>query len=137
MAEQTSQHPALDASLDIASAEATLYLRPDQAGNVVDLDSVYKRLQNAAAEQLSAECAAPDSSDVKGTTGSTQASDAEVEVVDLQAMLAACCQEALARLCDLAAQNEQLNVALQQAKKEVDEQQAAWLADQRVIVDQE
>ncbi|KAJ9529247.1 hypothetical protein QJQ45_007938 [Haematococcus lacustris] len=145
MAEQSSQHPALDTSLDIASAEATLYLRSDQAGNVVDFDLVYKRLQNAAAEKLSVKLAASNSSDVKGTTGSTQArcpssqlaSDAEVEVVDLQAMLAACCQAALARLCDLAAKNEQLNVALQQAARKADEQQAAWMADQQVIVDQE
>ncbi|KAL6758584.1 hypothetical protein V8C86DRAFT_2591941 [Haematococcus lacustris] len=269
MAEQSSQHPALDTSLDIASAEATLYLRPDQAGHVVDFDSVYKRLQNAAAEKLSVKLAASNSSDVKGTTGSTQArcntpragyhvhvlvladtraeprhatghfpqgawkyhdptmlpkpstatpaapcmdpappapspaslarcgfvwlqlsrlswawqyadissrscekalaelyhqdlkhraacevlndklarlelhqrpqvaSNAEEEVIALQARLATCSQEALASSRESAARIEQLGMALQQAKKEAAKLQAEKLADQHVIVDQE
>ncbi|KAL6758575.1 hypothetical protein V8C86DRAFT_2591689 [Haematococcus lacustris] len=267
MAEHTSQQPALDASLDIASAEATLYLRPDQAGHVVDFDSVYKLLQKAATQKLIAKLTTSSRSAV-GTIGSTQvrcttprvgyhahvlvlaSTQAEphhatghfpqgawqyhdpalvlttsaatpaapcedtappvpipsflaqegfvklqldrlawlwrhveilqqsrakasaqlrhqeqrhraalavlhdklarlehhlraelaskaAKVVDLKARLAACSQEALASSLESAAQIETLDMALQQAERQADEQQAAWMADQQVIVDQE
>ncbi|KAJ9529554.1 hypothetical protein QJQ45_013929 [Haematococcus lacustris] len=65
------------------------------------------------------------------------ASNAEEEVIALQARLATCSQEALASSLKSAAQIEQLGVALQQARKEAAKLQAEKLADQQVIVDQE